>query len=335
MGTEQAQHVVFVAPNVVELEREPVSVDNLGPTEVVIRTHVTIISPGTELANLADRMAMHTDQPRTYPIRQVGYANVGTVVAAGAALSVHSGDLVYSMGHHASLVRIDARDSFCVPVPDGLADEDAAFVRFANVSMTTMRTTIVRAGDYVAVLGMGLVGNLAGQVFQAAGMVVHAIEREAFRQGVARRCGIASVAGLEAVTGWTRQHRLVIEATGSADAVVTACELAQNGGEIVMVGAPWGGDRNSVPSSRITRPIFDRFLRLRSGSEWEIPRQAAPFVADSIRQNIETGLRWIAEGKLQVQPLITHRIDPGSIPAAYVGLREHPTEYLGVVIRWN
>ncbi len=335
MRQEASQRVVFTSPNVVELQTDAVSLEDLEPTEVVIRTHVTVISPGTELANLGDRMAMHTDQPRQFPIRQVGYANVGTVVASGAALAVRPGDRVYSMGNHAALVRLDARESFCVPVPEGLSDEQAVFVRFANVSMTTMRTTMARAGDGVAVVGLGLVGNLAAQVFQASGMVVRALDRESVRREVARQCGIRVVSEPSGAGEWSRQHRLVVEATGSAEALVDAIDLAQNGGEIVMVGAPWGGDRNSLPSSRITRPVFDRFLRLRSGSEWEIPRQPDPFLADSILQNIETGFRWLMDGMMTIEPMITHRIEPQSVAEAYQGLRERPHEYLGVVIQWS
>ena len=107
---------------------------------------------------------------------QVGYANVGEVVAAGSEVGVRPGQRVYSMGTHASVVRIDARDRFCVPVPDDLSDERAVFVRLANVSMTTMRTTIARGGDRVAVIGLGLIGNLAAQVFQACGMRVNAVD---------------------------------------------------------------------------------------------------------------------------------------------------------------
>src|SRR4029453_11597472 len=96
--------------------------------------------------------------------------------------------------------------------------------------------------------------------------------------------------------------------------------LAQNGGEIVMIGAPWGGDENAVPSSRLTRDLFFRFLTLRSGSEGEIPRRPHPRSPDSIRANAEPALEWLSDGRLQVEPLITHRLPPGQIAAAYEGL---------------
>src|SRR5262249_23219063 len=133
-----------------EIERIEIDDRDLGPTEVIIRTHVTVISPGTELANLQGKLHMNTDAPRSYPMDQIGYASGAEVIAAGADLDVRSGQRVYSMGYHASIVRLDARQRFCVPVPDDLPDEWAVFVRLANVSMTTMRTTIARGGDGVA-----------------------------------------------------------------------------------------------------------------------------------------------------------------------------------------
>lgn len=333
--TLRDRKVVFRTPGVAELEDVEVDEGNLGPTEVVVRTEVTLISPGTELANLHDRLGMHSDEPREYPVRNVGYANVGTVVAVGAELPLTPGQRVYSMSNHASVVRLDTRERICAPVPDRLASEQAVFVRLATVSMTTMRTTMARGGDGVAVVGLGLVGNLAAQVFQACGCAVNAFDLAPARRAIAERCGIRSVNDGERMAGHARAHRLVVEATGSAQALASAVGLAQNGGEIVMIGAPWGGDENAVPSSRLTRDIFFRFLRLRSGSEWEIPRQPNPLMADSILANTRTGLGWLADGRLRVEPLITHRVPPEEIQAAYDGLRDRRDEYLGVILRWS
>lgn len=320
---------------VTELEPIEIAENDLGPTEAVIRTHVTLISPGTELANLQGKLGMHSDEPRTFPMTNVGYANIGTVIAAGSDVGVKPGDRVYCMGNHASVIRIDARNQFCAKVPNSLSDEQAVFVRLANVSMTTMRTTFAKGGDNVGVVGLGLVGNLAAQVFQACGARVNAFDLSPARRDIAERCGLRSVHGAEGMTDLARRHRLVVEATGSAHALASAIGLAQNGGEIVMIGAPWGGDENSVPSSRITRDVFFRFLRLRSGSEWEIPRQPQPWLADSILQNVQTGLEWLADGRLNVAPLITHRIAPEEMQAAYEGLLNRKDEYLGVVVRWS
>jgi 2-desacetyl-2-hydroxyethyl bacteriochlorophyllide A dehydrogenase len=329
------ERVVFSAPGQAVLE--PVEVDDagLGPTEVIVRTEVSLISPGTELANLQGKLGMHSDAPREFPMTAVGYANVGRVVAAGRQAGVGPGDRVYTMATHSSVARVDAAERLCVPVPDGLPAEQAVFARLATVSMTTMRTTVARGGDGVAVVGQGLVGNMAAQVFQACGARVNAFELSPRRRALAEACGDRSVLSPDAMAEHAREHRLVVEATGSAPALAAAIGLAQNGGEIVMIGAPWGGDENSVPSSRLTRDIFFRFLRLRSGSEWEIPRQPTPLMADSIRANSATALEWLADGRLRVEPLITHRRPPSAIQEAYDGLLTRKDDYLGVVLQWR
>ncbi len=329
------ERVVFSAPLVSELATYELPSTPLSDYEVIVRTRVTLISPGTELARLQGKLMFDSDVPPSFPMDNVGYANIGIVLEAGAKTGVKPGDRVYTMAVHATVARVDVRDFLCVPVPEGLSDEEAVFVRLATVSMTTLVTTFAKPGDEVAVVGLGLVGNLAAQVFQASGMKVNAFDLSPHRREIARQCGIASVHGAEAFKEFEQRHRLVIEATGSAKAQVSAVEIAAPGGEIVMIGAPWGGDANSVPSSQLTRLVFFRFLRLRSGSEWEIPRQPDFFALGSIHQNSVTALDWLASGDLQVKPIITHRIKPAEVAAAYDGLLNRPNDYLGVIIEWD
>jgi threonine dehydrogenase-like Zn-dependent dehydrogenase len=278
---------------------------------------------------------MGGDEPPRFPVTDVGYANIGTIVAAGDQAGIAAGQRVYTMGRHASVVRVDAAHQLCVPVPDGLPSDVAVFVRLATVSMTTLRTTIARGGDEVAVVGLGLIGNLAAQVFQTCGMRVHAFDLSPARRALAERCGLRSVHPAEGMADFARRCRLVIEATGSATALAAAVDLAANGGEIVMIGAPWGGEANSVPSSQLTRSIFLRFLRLRSGSEWEIPRQPHPLMGHSIHANSVAALEWLADERLVVEPLVTHRLPPEEIQTAYRGLLEQRDTYLGVLLRWQ
>jgi len=331
----KSTRVVFPAANEVALEDVEIDDGNLGPDEVVVRTHSTLISPGTELARLRGALTFETDEPPEFPKPIVGYANIGTVLAAGADVGVSPGDRVYTMGNHASVARIDTRHMLCVPVPNGLADEDAVFARLATVSMTTLVTTFARPGDEVAVIGLGLVGNMAAQVFQASGYRVNAFDLSPTRREIAVQAGVRSAHDGNDTARFSQRHRLIIEATGSAKALAGCIDMAAPGGEIVMIGAPWGGEANSVPSSQITRLLFFRFLRLRSGSEWEIPRQPAPLGAGSNFENSVTAIDWLHRGLLNPQPLITHRIRPEDVPAAYAGLRDRPNDYLGVVIDWT
>ncbi|CAN5637315.1 zinc-binding dehydrogenase [soil metagenome] len=329
------ERVVFRSPMVSELESFSLPTTVLSDFEIVVKTRVTLISPGTELARLQGKLMFDSDVPPPFPMEVVGYANIGIVLESGAKTGVKPGDRVYTMANHATVARVDVRDALCVPVPEGLSDEEAVFVRLATVSMTTLVTTFAKAGDEIAVVGLGLVGNLAAQVFQASGMNVNAFDLSPHRRDIAAQTGIGSVHGADAFPSFGQRHKLVIEATGSAKAQVSAVEITAPGGEIVMIGAPWGGDANSVPSSQLTRLIFFRFLRLRSGSEWEIPRQPDFFALGSIHHNSVTALNWLAKGDLNVKPIITHRIKPNEVAAAYDGLLNRPNDYLGVIIQWD
>lgn len=330
----EGRRIVFTAPGVLEWEQFTIDDSELGPTELIVRTHVTVISPGTELARFGGK-TLRFNARTTHDPFLPGYANIGTVLAAGAAVPATPGDRVYTMATHASIARVDLRQQLCVPVPAGLADEDAVFARLATVSMTTLLTTIARDGDAMAVVGLGLVGNLAAQIFQISGMRVSVIDRSAARRTIAARCGLRHLYASADDEGLAQRHRLLIEASGSAEALASAVGLAASGGEIVMIGAPWGGAENSIPSGRLTGEIFLRFLRLRSGSEWEIPRQPEPLALGSIHQNSVTALDWLAAGQLQAQPLITHRLPASAAAEAYEGLRSRPDEYLGVILQWD
>src|SRR4051794_33954616 len=106
----------------VEIERYAVKTGDLGPHELIVRTHTTLISPGTELARLQGKLMFDSDVPPPFPKLDIGYANIGTVIETGAEAGFNAGDRVYTMSNHASIARVDARNSLCIPVPEGLSD---------------------------------------------------------------------------------------------------------------------------------------------------------------------------------------------------------------------
>ena len=44
---------------------------------------------------------------------------------------------------------------------------------------------------------------------------------------------------------------------------------------------------------------------------------------------------WIDLGELKIDPLISHRLKPEQIKAAYDGLLNEPNTYTGVVLEWR
>jgi threonine dehydrogenase-like Zn-dependent dehydrogenase len=184
--------IAFTGPRRVELVDIDEPADVLAPTEALIRTKLTLLSGGTEGAWFQGQ-AIPGRPPMQYPFR-TGYANIGEVISVGAGVTtVAPGDVVYSMGNHASLVKVDVASRVCVKVPPGLPIERAVFARLLTVPMASVRTAGARAGDRTAVTGLGLVGNLGAQLLQACGMPVTAADPIVARRELARKCGIESV----------------------------------------------------------------------------------------------------------------------------------------------
>jgi threonine dehydrogenase-like Zn-dependent dehydrogenase len=54
--------------------------------------------------------------------------------------------------------------------------------------------------------------------------------------------------------------------------------------------------------------------------------------------NIDKAQNWLlaalASGRLSLERLITHRIEPSALMTAYEGLLGKKEEYLGVLVRW-
>jgi threonine dehydrogenase-like Zn-dependent dehydrogenase len=115
--------------------------------------------------------------------------------------------------------------------------------------------------------------------------------------------------------------------------VLTALDLAARHGEVFLIGAAWKRG-TAVVAADVTRPVFNKFLALRSGWEWQIPHYGDQ-PPGSIAGCTEWILACIREGALNLEELITDRISPADAQAAYAGLLDEPAEHLGVVIDWR
>lgn len=184
------RQVVFPRANEVQLEEVEVDLTP-AENEIVIRTLTTIISAGTELACLAGLADW-----APFPFRP-GYGAVGEVIAVGSNVKdIKVGDIILTNSNHASHAKARV---IAVKVPEGLDPVKAVFARMANVSITALRVSDAELGDRVAVIGLGLVGNLAAQLFQIAGCDVIGIDKVAKRLEVAKLCGIEKIVNTEEV----------------------------------------------------------------------------------------------------------------------------------------
>ncbi len=326
----KSTQAVMIGPRTLALEEIDLDTDNLGPHEVVLRTHYSVISPGTELAYWEGEQDLgHRVLP--YPFHP-GYAAVGEVLEAGPEAGVQSGQLVLAHTPHQSTVRFDARRAVCIPLPEGIDPALAPFTRLAQVSAVSIRLMRARPGDSTAVVGLGLVGNCAAQLLRCAGLRVIGVDTNPERRALAERCGIAVPAAGDAAA-YADTCSAVLECSGAAGGVLSGLSLARPHGEVFLIGAAWKRDP-AVIAADLIRPVFNKYLALRSGWEWQIP-----LYGNGREGSIALCSAWvldcIRDGTFRARELITDAIRPDEIGTAYHNLSTEPSRHMGVVIHWQ
>ena len=307
----------------------------LAPDEIRGETIATLISQGTELA-----WAGGDD----FPIRP-GYGAVFRVTHAGEAVKdVEIGELRFCMGHHRSTQQYPAR--FTLPVPASINAETAVIARLMGVSMTTLMTTRARPGDPVIISGAGPVGLCAAHNFRIGGYEVSVVEPDALRRDQMRASGIASVLSAMPLAdpALAKKVRLVVDCSGHEAAVLDACNMVAQGGEVVLVGVPWRR-HTDLSAHEIMHSVFFNFVQLRSGWEWALPIRSRGFVweellegynnaSHSIFSGFERALKWLAEGRLNFAQFrcLVKPDDPASL---YEAIGKRAIEEPFIVLDWT
>ena len=330
--------------NLVEIEEIPVP-GPLGPHDVLVETEFTFISAGTELANFTglDPGVHVPGSWNHYPARP-GYSNCGRVVELGSAVDTLAvGDRVFSQHKHVShhVLPVNDPDTIAVPVPDAVPSDLAAAVRMGMVAITAPQVADIHVNDWVVVFGLGLVGNLAAQLFAVDGARVIGVDPVPARRELARRVGIQRVIGedmaeivsqVRDITGGGAQT--VVEAVGHAGVAATAIQTAAPYGELILLGSP----RAPVTAdlNEFLQPVHRTWVTIKGALEHRVPiNPASRGHPLSIAGNARTVLDLVSSGRLQLAQLISHRLPASEIAAAYDGLLNQPEHYWGVALDWR
>jgi len=304
------RQIAFTAARTADVVDVPDLTGSLKPDEVRGRTLVSLTSPGTEL----NWGFLGTKFPN-YP----GYACVFEVEEMGADVrDLSIGSRVFSSHGHREQQQCACHEVY--PLPAGLAPETAVFARLAGVSMSTLNTTTARPPSRVLVTGLGPVGNLAAQIFSACGYQVTAVDPTKARRESALKLGLKDVRdslsnGPVDISGKISLH---VECSGHEQAVLDGCRAVRKRGEVVLIGVPWYR-RTENYAFDLLHAVFHKYVVLRSGWEWEVPRQPVDFSGNSISENLTAALQWLADGRLNVEGLGS-LYTPVKAQAVYDGL---------------
>jgi 2-desacetyl-2-hydroxyethyl bacteriochlorophyllide A dehydrogenase len=339
---QQGYRVTFTA--LLQAALEPFELDEeLGNGQVLVRTVYSIISAGTEGSHYSGLEAEHPglgNYPFTYPM-QTGYGNYGEIIALGENCGdLRVGDRVLSFSNHASHVKVDAQ-RFCLKAPSELDGKKSVFTRMAGVAITALRSASVSPGDKVIVIGLGLVGNFAAQLFRLAGAEVMGVDLSDFRIQVAEQCGIANAVNPgtaqteQAVMDWTDGSGadISVEAIGKSELIAQAVRMTRRKGEVILLGSPRA--RVSMDVTPMLSRIHLQGIRMIGALEWLYSITETDVSRHNITRNYQQILGWIASDDLKTEPLLTHLLSPKACQDAYLGLHERKDAYLGVVFDWN
>ena len=309
--------------------------ESLGAHEVRGKTIATLVSPGTELA---------WSDNGPFPVRP-GYAAVFEIEEAGGSVSgVAKGERRLCMGPHRSFQQVDVR--YTVPIEPQMAVKEALLARLIGVSMTTLMTTRARPGDWVGIGGAGPVGYLAAHLFRLGGYRVFVAEPDPLRRERVLASGIEAVFATMPLDNSELfgSVALVVDCSGHEQAVLDACRMVRQGGEVVLVGVPWRR-RSDASAHELLDAVFGGFVHLRSGWEWELPLLRQPFrweeltggynnSAHSIISGLTHAVRWLGEGRFPVEGLFRHA-RPERADEIYRALRAGEVGQPFVVFDWR
>ena len=309
------------------------------PHGVVARAICSLVSPGTELAIYSGTHIGYSLPEPPFPLmpHRPGYALVGEVAAVGSAVQgLAEGERVLIEAGHGTLAVADTRTHAVVPVPAAVPSSRAPLARLAGIAFTALRLAPPQLGDRVVVLGLGLVGLFAGQLFRLGGArPVVGMDRLAARLKLAEVYGIvpADASNEEPAAAVRRALAapcadIVVEATGSPAVLPIALDLARRGGSVVLLGST----RGTVVLDAYSL-LHRKAIRLIGAHE-----SALPFQADHPwprLRNLTLALDLMASGDLVTDGMITDELSAEPALGAHDLLRDNPEAHLGVLIRWQ
>jgi len=340
---------------------------------VLIRTHRSLVSLGTERMLVEFGKAGYIDKARQQPekVKQVldkirtdglrptleavfrklgeplplGYCNVGQVVAVGAGVTDFKiGDRVASNGHHAEVVCIG--QNLVAKIPDNVTYDQASFTVIGAIGLQGIRLIDPTFGETIVVTGLGLIGLITGQLLLANGCRVIGLDFDIGKVELAKSFGIEAyavgdgtnpVALIERLTdGIGTDGVLITASTKSNDVIAQAAGMCRKKGRIVLVGVV-GLDINRADffKKELSFQVSCSYGPGRYDENYEEKGQDYPigYVRWTEKRNFEAVLSAIEKGQLHVEPLITERVNLENYQQIYGNMSQ--SRSIASVISYN
>jgi predicted dehydrogenase/threonine dehydrogenase-like Zn-dependent dehydrogenase len=348
------------------------------PGGVLVRSLFSLISTGTEMMKVTEAKLSMVGKARARPdqVRKVldtvaqqgavatykkvmnkldsytplGYSLCGVVVEVGkGAEEFKVGQFVACAGNeyalHADYNWVPV--NLCVPVPDGVAPEHAAFATVGAIAMQGVRRAEPQLGETSLVIGLGLIGQLVVRLLTANGVRVFGLDTKQDRCQLADQagatCGVPGDESLERAlaqaTGGRGADHVFIAAGGSSNGPVeTAARLGADRARVVDIGKtkldlPWNAYYDKELDVRFSRSYGPG--RYDERYELEGIDYPAGYVRWTERRNLECFVDLLARKAIDVSTLINGTFPIDDAVSVYRDLADGKLPAVGVLLEYD
>ncbi len=353
----------------------------LGKGMVIVKNHFSIISAGTEgsTVSAARKSLIGKAKERPQQVKQVldtlrkqgpiqtyravmkkldaysplGYSCAGEVIEVGPDVTEFQvGDLVACAGagyaNHAEIVAIPT--NLCVKLAPDADLKQAAYNTLGAISMQGVRQADLRLGETCAVIGLGLLGQLAALILKASGVNVVAIDVSQAAVDIAKRNQVADEAFTRDAPGLTEKIMqmtggngvdavIIAAATSSLDPINYAGEIARKKGKIVVLGAvPTGFDRDPF--------WYRKELELKMACSYGPGRYDLNYEEKGIdypyayvrwteKRNMEAFQQLVHKGAINIDYITTHEFAFDQAKQAFDMVVSKSEPFIGIALKYD
>lgn len=305
-----------------------------GKNEVLVRTVASMISSGTEgiVFSRAFTEGNHWDQWVKYPFIP-GYSAAGYVEAVGEGVEkVKIGDRVVTRGAHASMNIVPAEK--CHKLPDAISFEDSLWFPFAKIAAMGAHAVQYRLGDFVVVVGAGLIGQFSARWAFADGaakviVVDPAVEKLRFFDNTKGIVTIPRAIGPEVYEELSRLCAgklpdVVVESTGNAKVFQSALKAVGKFGRLLLMT-----DTGTPEEQRLCGEMVTRGLHIVAAHD---PQDTPEWNEEIIAPLF---FNMCMDGRIHVDGMVTHRFDYRNPKEIYRTCIEERAKVMGMIVDWS
>jgi len=343
---------------------------------VLVEVHYSFVSSGTELAtiaqtknntifksvpekvkkimmSLASKGAQETSRMIKSQIKgefqSLGYSCSGVVIAVGKKVKrIKTNDWVACAGagyaHHADIVTVP--ENLVVRINNKKYVREASITTLGAIALQGMRRAELQIGEFVCVLGLGLIGQLTVQLAKQAGCIVIGIDLIKERLDLAKQLGADFVYDgvdeeIQREVLYLTNHQGVdatlITATSDSDAIVQqSIEITRKKGKVVIVGdVGLNLKRNPLYSKEIDMLISCSYGPGRYDVEYEQHGKDYPYgyVRWTENRNMKTFVQLVEQKKVLIEPLIGKEVTLDEINKGYEAIISKKS--IGVLLNYE